>query len=99
VFEPSEDSTYLMPIHFGGVPFNAEARAVQRSTSLAIFYETDKALLERFLPARCTLLAPHLEVTFSRFTEITWLAGARRRSLYENLSLLGVRPCVTQRPQ
>jgi len=45
MFRPQDDFTYLMPVHFGGSKFDPETLVTQRTTSLAISYETERDLL------------------------------------------------------
>ncbi|WP_214084252.1 acetoacetate decarboxylase family protein [Methanoculleus sp.] len=77
MFRLQDDFTYLMPVHFGGGKFDPEARVTQRTTALAISYETDRGLLENYIPEGFELLAPEVQVTFNRFTEISWLHGGQ----------------------
>jgi len=75
MFRTHDDFTYLMPVHFGGSRFDPETLVTQRAASLAISYETGRDLLENYIPEGFELLAPEVQVVFSRFTEINWLQG------------------------
>lgn len=77
MFRPQRDFTYLMPAHFGGGKFDPETKITQKTTSLAISYETDKKLLENYIPEGFELLAPEVQVVFSKFTEINWMHGGQ----------------------
>jgi acetoacetate decarboxylase len=77
MFRPEEDFTYLMPIHFGGGKFDPDKKLNQNVTSLAISYETDRKILEKFIPEEFELLAPVVNVAFSKFTEINWMYGGQ----------------------
>jgi len=75
MFRLQKDSTYLMPAHFGGNPFDTSYRARQKATMLAMTFETERAELERYIPEELELLAPEVQVSFNQLTEINWLAG------------------------
>ncbi|CCJ36518.1 Acetoacetate decarboxylase [Methanoculleus bourgensis MS2] len=77
MFRPQDDFTYLMPPHFGGCKFDSGTLITQRSTALAISYETDKELLEQYIPEGFELLAPEVEVSFNKFSEINWMHGGQ----------------------
>lgn len=77
MFKPEDDFTYLMPIHFGGGKFDPDQIITQKSLSLNISYETDGKMLENFIPEGFELLAPVLDVGFSKFTEINWMHGGQ----------------------
>lgn len=77
MFRPQEDFTYLMPVHFGGGKFDPEMKLTQKATSLAITYETDRKLLEAFIPEGFELLSPEVQVAFNKFTEINWMHGGQ----------------------
>ena len=77
MFRPEKDFTYLMPIHFGGGKFDPESKIYQKVTSLAMSYETDRKILENFIPEEFELLVPEVQVAFSKFTEINWMHGGQ----------------------
>jgi len=77
MFRPQDDFMYMMPIHFGGGKFDPESKISQKGRSLIITYETDKALLENYIPEGFELLAPTVEVVFCKFTEINWMHGGQ----------------------
>jgi len=57
MFRPQSNFTYLMPVHFGGVKFDPETIVTQRSTALTLSYETERDLLENYIPEGFELLA------------------------------------------
>jgi len=77
MFRPQDDFTYLMPVHFGGGRFDPGTLVTQKTMGLAINYETDRDLLENYIPEGFELLAPVVEVAFNKFTEINWLHGGQ----------------------
>jgi acetoacetate decarboxylase len=77
MFRPQSDFTYLMPVHFGGGRFDPGTIVTQRSTALTLSYETDRDLLENYIPEGFELLAPEVQVSFNRFTEINWMQGGQ----------------------
>lgn len=77
MFRPQDDFTYLMPVHFGGGKFDPETLITQRATGLVIGYETERDLLENYIPEGFELLAPEVQVAFNKFTEINWMQGGQ----------------------
>lgn len=77
MFKPEKDFTYLMPIHFGGGKFDADEIITQTVQGLNISYETDKKILENFIPEGFELLDPVVDVGFAKFTEINWMYGGQ----------------------
>ena len=75
MFKTQNDCLYDMPAHFGGPKFDPEYVATQRITSLVIRYETDGTLLENYVPEGFELRAPEVQVEYSKFSEINWMAG------------------------
>ncbi|MDD3112099.1 MAG: acetoacetate decarboxylase family protein, partial [Methanofollis liminatans] len=75
MFRTQNDCTYLMPVHFGGGKFDPGTIVSQRTVALGITYETDGKLLENYIPEGFELLAPEVQVTFNKFTEINWMHG------------------------
>jgi len=49
MFRLQKDTTYMMPAHFGGYPFDTSYQAQQRATMLAMTFETERAELERYI--------------------------------------------------
>jgi acetoacetate decarboxylase len=77
MFRIQDNLDYNMPVHFGGVQLVPGMVAIQRATALIIGYETDRAELERYIPAEFELRNPEVQVMFSAFRQIEWLAGSR----------------------
>ncbi|WP_298669347.1 acetoacetate decarboxylase family protein [uncultured Methanofollis sp.] len=77
MFRPRNDFTYLMPVHFGGGTFDPATLVTQRSTALTLTYETERDLLENYIPEGFELLAPEVQVSFNKFTEINWMQGGQ----------------------
>ncbi|MDD1705875.1 MAG: acetoacetate decarboxylase family protein [Methanoregulaceae archaeon] len=76
MFRLRDDTTYMMPAHFGGDPYTTTYKAQQKATMLAVTFETDRAALEAYIPEELELLAPKVKVALHQLTEINWLAGA-----------------------
>lgn len=77
MFELDDTLDYSMPAHFGGTELVPGHVATQRVSALVIAYETDRALLEAFVPGEFALRAPEVQVMFATFAGVNWLAGAR----------------------
>ena len=77
MFRLQDDCTYLMPVHFGGGRFDPDRVVSQRTTTIAMSYETDKNLLEQFIPEGFELISPEIQVIYSKFTEIDWMQGGQ----------------------
>jgi acetoacetate decarboxylase len=77
MFRINENLDYNMPVHFGGVQLVPGMVATQQATALIIGYETDRSELERYIPGEFELLNPEVQVMFSAFHQIEWLAGSR----------------------
>ncbi len=75
MFQIQDDCTYLMPVHFGGGRFDPDRVVSQRTTTIAMSYETDKNLLEQYIPEGFELISPEIQVIYSKFTEIDWMQG------------------------
>jgi Acetoacetate decarboxylase len=77
MFRLQKDSSYMMPVHFGGDIFNPSSKATQQATTLSVTFETERAELERYIPEELELLAPEMQVSLNQLTEINWLAGGK----------------------
>lgn len=75
MFRPDPEFSYLMPAHFGGGRFDPGFMITQKATGLAITYETDREMLEAYVPEVFKLLTPKVTVAYNRFTEINWMHG------------------------
>ena len=77
MFRIQDNLDYNMPVHFGGVQLVPGMVATQRATALVIRFETDRAHLERYIPGEFELENPDVQVMFSTFSQIGWLAGSQ----------------------
>jgi acetoacetate decarboxylase len=75
MFQLQKDSSYMMPVHFGGDIFDPSYKARQKATMLAVTFETDRSELERYIPEELELRAPEVQVALNQLTEINWLGG------------------------
>ncbi len=66
-----------MPAHFGGGKFDRDAKIFQKATSLTMNYETDRKILENFIPEEFELVKGEIQIGFTKFTEINWLLGGQ----------------------
>ncbi len=62
MFKEKEGFKYAMPAHFGGGKFDPDAKIIQKAMGLAMSYETDRDLLENFIPEGFELLKPQVDV-------------------------------------
>jgi len=76
MFRIQDNLDYNMPVHFGGVRLVPGTVATQRATALVIGYETAREELERYIPGEFELRIPEVQVMFSTFSRINWLAGS-----------------------
>jgi acetoacetate decarboxylase len=77
MFKLEKDFHYLMPVQFGGGKFDKEIKITQRSISLTISYETDKAMLENYLPDGFELLKEEVQLDFGQHTQVSWMYGGQ----------------------
>ncbi len=77
MFRLQKDSSYMMPVHFGGDVFDPSSKATQQATTLSVTFETNRAELERYIPEELELRAPEVQVSLNQLTEINWLAGGK----------------------
>lgn len=75
MFRPDPEFSYLMPVHFGGGKFNPGFMITQKATGLVISYETDRAMLENYVPDVFELLESRVTVAYNMFTRINWMHG------------------------
>ncbi len=75
MFKTEKNFTYMMPVHFGGNKVDRETKYFQKVVSLMMSYETDKKLLENFIPEEFELTKGEIQVSFGKYTEIDWLSG------------------------
>lgn len=77
MFIPEKNFAYLMPVQFGGGKFDKELKITQRSTSITISFETDKSMLEKYIPEGFELLKKEVQVDFSQHTQVSWMYGGQ----------------------
>ena len=75
MFRPDPEFSYLMPAHFGGGRFDPTFMITQKATGLVITYETERKMLEAYVPEVFELLSPVVTVAYNMFTEINWMHG------------------------
>jgi acetoacetate decarboxylase len=75
MFRPDPEASYLMPVHFGGGKFDPSFMITQKATGLAITYETDRTMLEAYVPEVFELLEPTVNVAYNMFFGINWMYG------------------------
>lgn len=66
-----------MPAHFGGFecPGPEAALYYRDAVSITFEYTTDENQLENYVPEGFELLRPELNISYSQFREIDWMAG------------------------
>ena len=70
-----------MPVHFGrgdyfgGGMFDPSFVVTQKATGILISYETDRQMLENYVPEVFDLLEPKVNIAYNLFTEINWMHG------------------------
>ncbi|HOP85076.1 MAG TPA: acetoacetate decarboxylase family protein [Syntrophorhabdaceae bacterium] len=85
MFKFKDGMCYRMPAHFGGSPFDKEARAVYNDvTSLIFTFVTDGDMLSNYIPEGLELTKPELTIQYQQCREVEWMAGS-----YYNLVTFG----------
>lgn len=75
MFEFSDNVNYSMPAHFGGLEGQPRACTYDDVTSLLITYETDRRMLERYVPAGFEVTHPVVSVNYEMNRGVDWMAG------------------------
>ncbi|MGB9940201.1 acetoacetate decarboxylase family protein [Methanosarcina sp.] len=77
MFRFEDNKCYRMPAHFGGFdcPGPDAALYYRDAVSVTFAYTTDKDQLESYVPEGFELLRPKLNISYSQFREIDWMAG------------------------
>ena len=75
MFEFSETACYNMPAHFGGDEGAPGPTVYHDVTDLKIVYETDPALLSRYVPACFEIVRPVLIVNYQMCRQVDWMSG------------------------
>jgi acetoacetate decarboxylase len=73
MFEFSDQTSYLMPAHFGGSPLGSWTYA--DVTTVGVTYPTDPEALARYLPRCFRLAEPVLEIGYAMNRGVEWMAG------------------------
>jgi acetoacetate decarboxylase len=74
-----------MPAHFGGRPFDPEAKASYNDvTSLIYTVTTDGDMLSNYIPEGLELTRPEMTIQYQQCREVEWMAGS-----YYNLVSIG----------
>ncbi|HOJ52296.1 MAG TPA: acetoacetate decarboxylase family protein [Syntrophales bacterium] len=77
MFKFEDDKCYRMPAHFGGEPFDPEAKANYNDVMSLIYrYKTDGDKLADYIPECFELLSPELVVQYQQCREVEWMAGS-----------------------
>jgi acetoacetate decarboxylase len=77
MFRFSEASNYLMPAHFGAKSEGQPRAATYPDvTSLLITYETDPAMLARYIPEGLELTQPVITIMYCMSRGVEWLGGS-----------------------
>ncbi|WP_051327820.1 acetoacetate decarboxylase family protein [Desulfatirhabdium butyrativorans] len=85
MFKFEDDKCYRMPAHFGGSPFDPEAKANYNDvTSLTYRYRTDGDKLADYIPEGFELTSPELIIQYQQCRQVEWMAGS-----YYNLVSVG----------
>lgn len=77
MFKFEEGKCYKMPAHFGGVPFDPDAKAIYDDVVTIDFcYTTDAEKLSNYLPEGLELIKPELTVEYQQCRQVEWMAGS-----------------------
>lgn len=69
------DKLYTMPAHFGGRPGGQTSTTYWDTDTASVFYETEAAALERFLPGGFSLLRPEVMLASMMNRGVEWMGG------------------------
>ncbi|HOI99809.1 MAG TPA: acetoacetate decarboxylase family protein [Rectinema sp.] len=77
MFKFEEGKCYKMPAHFGGAPFDPDAKAVYNDVVTLIFsYITDGDQLSNYVPEGFELIKPELRIEYQQCRQVEWMAGS-----------------------
>lgn len=76
MFRFDDTKCYRMPVHFGGYDYVAEGTRYHDTVTLTFSYDTEKTLLENYIPEAFELVRPEVNVAFTQCRKIDWLAGS-----------------------
>lgn len=83
MFKFSENTNYMMPAHFGGYEGNPLATTYHDVTSIMVSYETDRQMLEAYVPETFEVTEPVVMISYAMNRRVDWMAGG-------NYKLIGV---------
>lgn len=77
IFRFEDNKCYRMPAHFGGFncPGPEAALYYRDAVSISWTYTTDEDQLANYVPEGFELIRPELNISYSQFREIDWMAG------------------------
>jgi acetoacetate decarboxylase len=75
VFKFSENHNYLMPAHFGGYEGQPQSTTYHDVTSIVVTYETDRAMLEQYVPEAFEVMEPVLAISYAVNRCVDWMSG------------------------
>jgi acetoacetate decarboxylase len=76
MFQFSEGSNYMMPVHFGGWPGQPQAATYHDVTSIMVSHETDPGMLSAFIPEAFEMTKPVLSIQYSMCRQVDWMGGS-----------------------
>ncbi|HOV94988.1 MAG TPA: acetoacetate decarboxylase family protein [Spirochaetales bacterium] len=77
MFKFEEGKCYKMPAHFGGAPFDPNAKAIYDDVVTVDFcYTTDAEKLCNYIPEGLELIKPELTIEFQQCRQVQWMAGS-----------------------
>ena len=88
MFKFADNQNYLMPAHFGGYEGQPQSTIYHDVTSIVVTYETDRALLEQYIPEAFAVMEPVLAISYAANRRVDWMSGG-------NYNLIGVTVPVT----
>jgi len=75
MFKFSENSNYLMPAHFGGYEGQPQSTTYHDVTSIVVTYETDRQMLEQYVPDAFEVTQPVLAISYAVNRRVDWMSG------------------------
>jgi hypothetical protein len=75
MFKFSENYNYLMPAHFGGYEGQPQATTYHDVTSIMVSYETDRKMLEAYIPEPFEITEPVVMISYAINRAVDWMAG------------------------
>ena len=75
MFKFQENYNYFMPAHFGGYEGHPKPCVYDDVTSIVISYETDPAMLAKYIPEGFELTYPVVAIAYVMNRGVDWMAG------------------------